>query len=193
MRVLGIDPSMTATASCLIGTDPHSLRIDVSRTKATGQDAAAKLERMRCQAVFATVFAQDADVIVMEAPSMASMGRATRDLAGLWWLMYEALYDTGTQIGVVPPSVLKKWITGAGNADKFRVGQHAAKRWPDVELRSDDEADSLVLAGIGLHHRGNLPWTPTTFQADALAKVEWTAARPNDLLFQGHHLNEVAT
>lgn len=172
VKVLAIDPSLTKTATCWTspGTQPA---LSVSRTKPTMQTATAKLDRMRQQCAFAGEHAAEADLIVVEAPSMASAGRATRDLAGLWWLMFAELTASGRPVGVVPPSVLKKWITGVGNADKFRVGQHAAKRWPDVELRTDDEADALVLAGIGLHRLGVLAWTPTTYQVEALTKIEW--------------------
>ena len=171
-KVLGVDPSLTATATCWID-DYLSPDIQMSRTKSTGQDALAKLNRMQQQAEFAITWACQADVILVEAPSLASVGRATRDLAGMWWLMFAELVSSGTPVGVVPPSVLKKWVTGAGNADKFRVGQHIAKRWPDVELRGDDQSDALGLASMGLHHLGGLPWTPTAFQVEALGKVEW--------------------
>lgn len=171
-RVLGIDPSLTATATCLIG-DPDGIAVEVSRTKPTGASATAKLDRMHQQVAFAAEYAASADLVLIEAPSFGSKGSATRDLAGLWWLMVAELLRYPAPVGVVTPSVLKKWVTGSGNADKFRVGQHIAKRWPDVELRSDDQADALGLASIGLHHAGLLPWTPTAFQQEALAKVEW--------------------
>jgi crossover junction endodeoxyribonuclease RuvC len=170
--VLGIDPSLTATATCWIdGEAPPKL--EMGRTKPTGQDALAKLARMKRQAEFASSYAGASKVVLIEAPSLASAGRATRDLAGLWWVMFAELIRHAPVVGVVPPSVLKKWTTGAGNADKFRVGQHIAKRWPDVELLGDDQSDALVLASIGLHHLDALPWTPTAFQVEALGKVEW--------------------
>lgn len=171
-RILGIDPSLTATATCLVG-DPGGITVEVSRTKPTGPTAAAKLDRMHQQVAFAAEYAANADLVLIEAPSFGSKGSATRDLAGLWWLMFAELMRYPAPVGVVSPSVLKKWVTGSGNADKFRVGQHIAKRWPDLELRSDDQADALALASIGLHHAGELPWTPTAYQVEVLNKVEW--------------------
>lgn len=174
IRILGIDPSLTATAVCHIrdGAPPE---VAVSRTKPTGQSAVAKLARMHLQAEFVAEYACTADIVLIEAPSLASVGRATRDLAGMWWLMFAELTRYPAPIGVVAPSVLKKWVTGRGNADKFQVGQHIAKRWPAVELSSDDQADALTLASIGLHHSGALPWTPTAFQTETLTKVEWNS------------------
>jgi len=168
---------MTSTAICWIDGDAPP-KIELSRTKATGQDALSKLTRMNQQVGFACDYARSADVVLIEGPSMSSAGRATRDLAGLWWLMFAELCLDADRIGVVPPSVLKKWTTGTGNADKFRVGQHIAKRWPDVELLGDDQSDALVLASIGLHHLDALPWTPTAYQVEALAKVEWNVSTP---------------
>jgi crossover junction endodeoxyribonuclease RuvC len=131
---------------------------------------------MQRQVAFAAGYARGADLVLLEAPSFGSKGSATRDLAGLWWLMVAELLEQPAPLGVVAPSVLKKWVTGSGAADKFRVGQHIAKRWPDLELRSDDQADALGLASIGLHHARVLPWEPTVFQTEALAKVEWNSA-----------------
>lgn len=177
MRVLGIDPSLTATATCLLG-DPVGVVVEVSRTKPNGASAVTKLDRMHYQAAFAAEYAASADLVLIEAPSFGSKGSATRDLAGLWWLMFAELMRYPAPVGVVTPSALKKWVTGSGNADKFRVGQHIAKRWPAVDLRSDDQADALGLASMGLHHAGELPWTATAFQVEALGKVEWNV-RPS--------------
>lgn len=177
MRIIGIDPSLTSTAVCVVDSSlPHPL-IEVSRTKPTGQASASKLDRMNRQVEFAAEHASSCDLVVVEAPSFSSKGSATRDLAGLWWLMFSDLLHCLSPVGVVAPSVLKKWVTGAGNADKFRVGQHIAKRWPDLELRSDDQADALGLASMGMHHARVLPWTPTAFQVDTLGKVEWNEPR----------------
>lgn len=171
VRVLGIDPSLTATALCYVhqGTPETA----VSRTKPTGKLTVDKLDRMHMQVEFVTEYASTAELVLIEAPSFGSKGSATRDLAGLWWLMFAELLRYPAPVAVVPPSALKKWATGTGNADKFRVGQAIGKRWPDLDLRSDDEADALGLASIGLQHAGELPWEPTTYQREALTKIEW--------------------
>lgn len=179
MIVLGVDPSLTATGLATLVTTRTAVLVDlaVSRTKPCGAGTAAKRDRMNAQVSKVCASAGAADLVVMEAPSFASKGSATRDLAGLWWLLFEQLMRGDVPVGIVPPSVLKKWVTGAGNADKFRVGQAIAKRWPDVELRSNDEADALGLASMGLHHLGELPWQPLAHQAEQLGRVEWLETR----------------
>lgn len=173
--VLGVDPSLTSTAVCWIGEDGLP-DIRLSRTKpGSDQSTLAKLTRMQHQVGFVCDYARSADVVLIEARSLASSARVGRssELSGLWWLMLAELVLGVERIGVVPPAVLKKWVTGTGNADKFRVGQHIAKRWPDIELRGDDQSDALGLASMGLHYLDVLPWTPTAYQAEALGKVEW--------------------
>lgn len=171
--MLGVDPSLTATALCAITQPDNRVRFTVSNTKAGKAGAIAKHDRMRIQVDLTVERAAASDLVVLEGPSFSSQGSATRDLAGLWWLMFQALRSTGTPLGVVPPAVLKKWISGTGVASKFVVGQHVAKRWPNVALRSNDEADALVLASIGLHVLDVLPWRPNAIQVEQLSRIEW--------------------
>lgn len=187
VNVLGVDPSLTATALCCAPSRSERAGFTVSRTRASEPGTVVKLDRMRTQVSAITDAAGGSHLVVVEAPSFASQGSATRDLAGLWWLMFDALCRLDVPLGVVPPSVLKKWATGKGTADKFLVGQAIARRWPAVELRSDDEADALVLASIGLHWLDLLPWRPTTFQTEQLSRVEWIGAPPSALVKEFDH------
>lgn len=172
--VLGVDPSFTATAVCRLAPagDGYAPTFTTSSTSAAAGTLATH-DRMRVQVSFVEEWSVRADVTIMEGPSFSSKGSATRDLAGLWWLMFDRLRRNGLPLGIVAPSVLKKWITGRGTADKFAVGQAVVRRWPGVELRSHDEADALALGSIGLHALDRLPWTPTAFQVEQLERVEW--------------------
>lgn len=173
MNVLGVDPSLTATGLCWVG--PGGVPdLRTSRTKPGRTGTLAKLARMERQVLVVVEAASaGADLVVAEAPSFGSHGSATRDLAGLWWLLVAGLRSCEVPLGIVPPSVLKKWSTGTGNADKFTVGQEIARRWPEVRIRTPDEADALALASIGLHHLAALPWRATAVQQDQLTRVEW--------------------
>ncbi|GJF06710.1 hypothetical protein [Pseudonocardia sp. D17] len=176
MNVLGIDTSLTSTGMAWIGPDgvpqPHT-----SATKSDGKAGTSrKLARLRHQVGAVMEVAARADLVLIEGLSFGSRGSATRDLAGLWWLIVDELSALDVPVAVVVPAVLKKWATGKGNADKFAVGQAIGRRWPAVDLANSDEADALVLASMGLHHAGTLPWTPTAVQAQALTAIDWLAA-----------------
>jgi crossover junction endodeoxyribonuclease RuvC len=113
------------------------------------------------------------DLVVIEHLSFGSHGSATRDLAGLWWLIVRMLDQYDMPLGVVAPGTLKRWATGNGNADKREVAAAMIQRWPGTSFRSTDEADALALASIGLHYLRVLPWEPEPYQTDSLRRVEW--------------------
>lgn len=177
MRVLGIDPSLAQTGLCTVTTLPGpiwDLEFDTVKTKPDSGGAGTKYDRMVRQATFIVRRAASVDLTVMEAPSFGSRGNATRDLAGLWWLVFDRLKFIDRPLVIAPPAVLKKWITGKGTADKYAVIQAVGKRWPQAApLRNPDEADALVLASIGLHALNVLPWAPNAVQVEQLNRVEW--------------------
>lgn len=47
-----------------------------------------------------------------------------------------------------PPTVLKKWVTGKGNATKDEMAQSVFTRW-GIKSPSDDVIDALALAKFG--------------------------------------------
>lgn len=173
--VLGVDPSLTATSRCLVIDGVPYLRVTCTEPK-TGKDD-EKLERMRFQVDEIVEWSVKAHVVVIEGLSHASRGSATRDLAGLWWMMMDRLRHHDVCVAVCAPQTRAKWATGKGNAPKFVVGQHIGKRWPDIELRDDNEADSLALASMALHLTGQLPWQPTKPQTEALEALSWPFGR----------------
>lgn len=174
--VAGVDLSYSRTAVALMGSDhpttPKFYAITTRSLLATA-DAAAKLARIHTIRTQLSMCILGVDLVVLEGPSMAAKGRAVVDMSGLWWLAYEALIGQAPAVVVVPPTSLKRWATGSGSADKFAVGQAIAKRFPDAELRSADEADALTLAAMGAQHAGYLPWTPTQLQRAAHRRVAW--------------------
>lgn len=179
MIVAGVDLSLTSTGIALVSTEealrPETLRV---RTKPTD---GSTLQRMRV--VVAETFAavRQARYVVIEGLSFGSHGSATRDLAGLWWLMVDVLASAerealGRGLGIVAPDTLKLWATGSGRASKAEVRDHITRRWHLQERITHDEADALTLASMGLHYHCGLPWTPTQAQERALKTPRWEAA-----------------
>lgn len=176
MIVAGVDPSLTGTGIAVVASSaPHSL---MTRTVGTTPDDGPLLTRMRYLAAEVYAAVEHAELVVIEGLSLRSQGSATRDLAGLWWLMVEAvacrerLY-LRRQVAVVAPPTLKLWATGSGRASKREVRDHICRRWRLTGRISCDEADALVLASMGLHHAGLLPWAPTPAQMRAIVTPRW--------------------
>jgi crossover junction endodeoxyribonuclease RuvC len=57
------------------------------------------------------------------------------------------LYSNGYKYNVVQPTVVKKFATGKGNAQKHFVAAHVAQKWGFVHS-SNDAVDAFVLAKI---------------------------------------------
>lgn len=131
--------------------------------------------RLRFLAAEALNLARGTDLAVIEGPSYGSAAgqRGHHECAGLWWHITYRLWAHGVPFAVVPPACLKQYATGRGNAGKDQVLSAVIRRYPQVELDGNDQADALVLAAMGADHLGR-PLTPVP-QAHraALAKVTW--------------------
>lgn len=176
MIVAGVDPSITGTGIAVV--TGHRGMVPLTERIRTTPDDGPLLHRMRyvVAETFSTV--ADAEVVVIEGLSLGSKGSATRDLAGLWWMLVNALttkerLQPRRRVAVVAPGTLKKWATGSGRATKAEVRDHVTRRWPLAGRISYDEADALALASMGLHHVGLLPWAPTSAQLDSVTVPRW--------------------
>ena len=170
MRVIGIDPSLTATG---IADADGGLRTITSRPDdGTVADRARRI---------ATITARlrphrltDAHLVVIEGPAFSRQGQAGVHLrAGLWWRIVGLLHSAGVPVAEVTPTALKKYATGKGNADKASMRLALYKR-AGLDVPSDDEVDAWWLRQMGLAHLG-VPDAVPLPQAhlSALDKVVW--------------------
>ncbi len=178
MRVVGIDLSLTSTGICVVLGHGPSPDISVYRHRSEGRAGATLTERFaRLRdirwAVLDAVGADD-DLVVIEAPSLGQSRQAgTHDRAGLWWTVVQALMARGIPVAEVPPSVRAKYATGAGNAGKDTVLAAVVRRYPQVEVSGNDEADALVLAAMGARHLGEPIDSLPQVHLAAMSKVRW--------------------
>ncbi len=89
----------------------------------------------------------DADLVVVEGPSYHSTGSAIHQIAGMWWMVTMAV-DEQHPMAVAPPSTIKRFATGRGNADKDAMLLAAARRfdWFDGD---NNQADALWACAMG--------------------------------------------
>lgn len=146
---VGLDLSLTSTGVAIIHNDVATVRRITSKPKpkATTADQAERLDALVSEIVSAIPSSDDTKVAV-EGPSFASSGSAAHILGGLWWLVRHALRVEGLDVTVVAPSSVKKYATGSGNAPKDQVLAAVVRRYPDVDVTGNDEADALVLAAM---------------------------------------------
>jgi crossover junction endodeoxyribonuclease RuvC len=171
-RVTGIDLSLTSTGVAVI-VDGHTHRITTLASKGHRGDTVPQRAK-RLASIVDDVWNEifDADLTVIEGPSFASSGAGTWDRAGLWWLVMSELQTERFPVAIVPPTVVKKFAAGKGNADKSAVAAGLARLWPEAQASNNNEWDALALATIGAQSMG-LDVPRRAHHAECLAKVEW--------------------
>lgn len=108
-------------------------------------------------------------LVVIEDFSFASKGSSLFQIAGLGYIIRHWLWKNKIDFILVPPTVLKKFVTGAGNSDKSVMLMKILKNW-DVEILDDNIGDAYGLSRIG---RAILEWDTDllAFQKDAIKQL----------------------
>jgi Holliday junction resolvasome RuvABC endonuclease subunit len=113
------------------------------------------------------------DLIVIEGPAYSKQVQpGHHEAAGLWWLIMCALVMRDMPVAVVPPSTLKKYATGRGNATKPDMRVELLTR-TGINERDDNKVDAYWLAAMGLDRLGQPPVAMPAAHREALTKVEW--------------------
>lgn len=170
--VTGLDLSLTATGMAHVTNGDWYV---VTTVKSTGKRSdSLKQRRDRIDSIVGQVldFASGSDLVVLEGPSLMSKGGSNWDRAWLWGAVVGGLLDRYNPVAVAPPTVVKKWATNRGNADKAAVAVGVARLWDGFEPKSDNESDALALATMGAQFL-DLPVQSRSHHAETLTKVEW--------------------
>jgi crossover junction endodeoxyribonuclease RuvC len=178
-RILGLDVSLTATGLAGLEStdDGWKLETDVFKTTPHPKgETRYLLNRMNMIRQHCRATASWDTLVVIEGPALAAMGSSSKDLVGLWWLVYDGVCAVARQVVVVPPSTLKKWATGKGNASKGQVAIGVHRTFPqdvfgvDFAVVDDNEADAAALCGIGAQLLGlDAPFDIPKYRTDALS------------------------
>lgn len=171
--VVGIDWSLSSSG-VVRATDTGQMSTHRVQSKPTADTLHARSLRIRKMAMNVIGLTVGADLVVIEGPAYASDTGKAHDRSGGWWLIVARVTALGIPIAEVPPPTLKVWLTGKGRRSKDEVLADTIHRYGHLtDIRSNDVADALGLATIGLAHLGHplvdLPLTHTR----ALAGVKW--------------------
>lgn len=96
-----------------------------------------------------------ADLAVVEGASYRSIGGRADERAGLRWLVTTGLMQRGVPVASVTPRTRARYATGTGSASKDVVVESVQGRYPWAGVRTDDEADALALAALGMRWLGD--------------------------------------
>lgn len=95
------------------------------------------------------------DLAVIEAPAYSRSEGKAHERGGLWWLTYGMMLRQSVPVLVVKPNLRAKYATGNGLASKDEVMLAASRRYADVPMRNNNEADAVLLAVMGARWLGS--------------------------------------
>lgn len=165
---IGIDPSLNATGIAVVQHDMVVAHKTISPPK--GVVGIPRLRDCRDQLkAYLGLLCNPVAGIMVEGYSFGSHNRQHH--IGEWGgVLRLALYEWGYQVYSMPPTSLKKYATGKGNAAGKAPMVMAAYRMSGLDLSSaEDEADAVLLAYA---LRSHLYSGATKVQLEALKKVE---------------------
>jgi len=145
MTVLGIDPSLTATG-CVKLKDGSILSKQLIKTKPSGSLPIEELGRL--QYIRDSIDTTDVKIAAVEGLAMMSRKSTSLvQLSGLNYFIREYLQLSEVPFIIVPPTVLKKFITGKGNSPKELMLLEVYKRY-GVSFDDNNTCDAYCLARI---------------------------------------------
>jgi len=150
VHVLGIDPSLTHTAIChhhgmtvshgSIKSKPADHIHDIARLDWLGEQLEIKLNQCSGE--------HEERLAIIEGYAFGAKcsREALGELGGQYRLV---LYRLGWKIIIVPPTSLKMFVCGKGNAPKEQVMMQVFKRW-GYEAPDNNAADAYALMRLGM-------------------------------------------
>lgn len=152
---IGLDLSLTSTGVAVA----HRGHIVTARvmSKPAGGTSADTAERLLTivTGIFDHIPTTEHTRVAIEGPSFGSKGGSAHERAGLWWGVRTKLARRGIDTIVIPPTSVKKYATGRGNATKDEVLAAAIRRYPAADITSNDVADGTILAAMCARYHGN--------------------------------------
>lgn len=156
MISIGLDLSLAKTGIVIL-EDGESVYQGLVKSKPSGPSPRKEALRLidLCRDIELTIedqiakYSDTPDIVVIEG--LAFMARNTTalvQLSGLNYLVRSMLIMRDWPFVIVPPTSLKKFVTGKGNAQKDLVLLNVYKNWGG-EITDDNIADAFGLAKIG--------------------------------------------
>jgi Holliday junction resolvasome RuvABC endonuclease subunit len=162
-QITGLDLAIGATGICL----PNGTAATIK--PALKEDARLTEIRNKIGALLAD---HPTDVVVLEDVPATMKGAAGKVIPMLHGAVRAMLLDIGLPYVVVPPSTLKAFATGKGNADKTAMAIAALKR-SGREFADDNQVDAAWLRWAGLDWYGQPEFALPQAQRERLTKVAW--------------------
>lgn len=189
LRVMGIDPSLTATGVCTVLLDADSWPsptgpapldtvehfVDV-RTFSTSKPK-LKTKREYSQRVTRVLdqveeFLRISDLVSMESLAYAAKGEAVWVLPWIFGRVIDLCERYDKELIVVGTAQVKKYVTGKGIAPKEQALLATVRRFPQADIKDNNQADALVCAAVGCRYKGlPIDTVPKDHWVDVMKKI----------------------
>jgi Holliday junction resolvasome RuvABC endonuclease subunit len=161
VKVTGLDLSMTAT-----GVTHQVGAVSCTHVVKSREKRDLRLPDIAGRVTF---YAADSDLVLIEGYLNHSHSAGVTGM--VHGAVRAALIEAGLSYAVLPPSSLKKFATGKGNASKTDMAVAAFKRGDGVEFQDDNACDSWWLYVAAAQYLGEPVLSMPKAQCEALAAV----------------------
>lgn len=165
MSVLALDLSLTATGWA-ISLEEHGVETAPGELRGVERLTDWRLWVARLYATHLPV-----DLVALEGYAYGRPQQATA-IGELGGVIRHFFYNQGRPMVVIPPSTLKKYATGKGNATKPDMRMELYKR-SGLDVTDDNEVDALWLLAAASEATGEGLWPMPKDRLAVLGKVDW--------------------
>ena len=153
MIILGLDPGLGTTGWGVIRSDGNRLsHIANGQIKTDPRLALAARLVTLDDAIRAVIAAHSPDGAAVEEVFVNDNPQSTLKLAHARGVALLCAARSGLTVGEYAPRLVKKAVTGVGNAAKEQVRAMVERLLPGVAIAGTDAADALAVAITHAHH-----------------------------------------
>jgi len=154
MLILGLDPGLGTTGWGLIHSEGNRLRhIANGQIKTDAKQALPARLVAIDTAVAALIAEQQPGGVAVEEVFVNDNPQSTLKLAHARGVILLCAARSGLTVGEYAPRLVKKAVTGVGNAGKDQVRAMVERLLPGVKIAGPDASDALAVAITHAHHR----------------------------------------
>ena len=145
-----IDPSLVGTAVCILDCASETI-IDISTFKVPKDTVGVARLNWLCKTLHSKLKQYHPTEIFIEGYSFMSKGRSVFNLGELGGIFRLLLARNCGGYYEIPPTSLKKFVTGKGNAKKQILLEQTYRKWGlgSEILKDDNQVDAYGLAKFG--------------------------------------------
>lgn len=145
---IGLDPSFTGTGLVVLNKDADIVDKQLIKTS-SNQCMEERLINIVKDLDKFIDSDNNSNLIYIEGPSYSSNGAFTLQMGALHYYIRIFLYKNSLEYVIIPPTKLKKFVTGKGNCKKELILLKIYKKW-GVEFDDNNIADAYGLARMAL-------------------------------------------